>query len=82
MMRANMLSGRSWPTLSLYDEGNKLVLDAEVPGLAEDELRTATRLIEDKKLSEARKLHPALITRYADLEVRALKEGTKAVAGN
>lgn len=35
----NMLSGRSWPTLSLYDEGNKLVLDAEVPGLPEQDIQ-------------------------------------------
>jgi HSP20 family protein len=34
-----MLSGRSWPTLNLYDEGNKLVLDAEVPGLAEQDIQ-------------------------------------------
>jgi len=36
--QTNMMSGRSWPTLSLYDEGNKLVLDAEVPGLAEQDI--------------------------------------------
>jgi HSP20 family protein len=35
----NMLAGRSWPALSLYDEGNKLVLDAEVPGLAEQDIQ-------------------------------------------
>ena len=37
--QTNMLSGRNWPTLSLYDEGNKLVLDAEVPGLAEKDIQ-------------------------------------------
>ncbi len=36
--QANALSGRSWPALNLYDEGNKLVLDAEVPGLAEADI--------------------------------------------
>lgn len=33
------LSGRSWPMLNLYDEGNNLVLDAEVPGLAEQDIQ-------------------------------------------
>jgi HSP20 family protein len=37
--QTNTLSGRGWPRLSLYDEGNKLVLDAEVPGLAEQDIR-------------------------------------------
>jgi len=37
--QTNMLSGRSWPTLNLYDEGQKLVLDAEVPGLSEQDLQ-------------------------------------------
>ncbi|MBK8481154.1 MAG: Hsp20/alpha crystallin family protein [Proteobacteria bacterium] len=28
--------GGDWPALNLYDNGSKLVLEAEVPGLAED----------------------------------------------
>jgi HSP20 family protein len=36
--RTNTLSGRNWPALNLYDEGNKLVLDAEVPGLANEDI--------------------------------------------
>ncbi|MDJ0763608.1 MAG: OmpA family protein [Myxococcota bacterium] len=47
---------------------------------ADASLKSATRLIEDRKLSEARKRHPELIAAYADLEVKALKEGTKAAA--
>jgi HSP20 family protein len=33
------LSGRRWPALNLYDEGNKLVLDAELPGLAAQDIQ-------------------------------------------
>jgi HSP20 family protein len=32
-------SGCHWPTLNLYDEGSKLVLDAEVPGLSEQDIQ-------------------------------------------
>jgi HSP20 family protein len=35
----NVWSGRTWPTLNLYDEGNRLVLDAEVPGLSEQDIQ-------------------------------------------
>lgn len=37
--QTNTLSAQSWPTLNLYDEGDKLVLDAEVPGLSEQEIQ-------------------------------------------
>jgi HSP20 family protein len=33
------LPRRSWPALNLYDEGNKLVLEAEVPGLSEQAIQ-------------------------------------------
>jgi HSP20 family protein len=33
------LSGGGWPAINLYDEGNKLVLDAEVPGLSEKDIQ-------------------------------------------
>jgi HSP20 family protein len=35
--QTNMSSERMWPALNLYDEGDKLVLDAEVPGLANED---------------------------------------------
>jgi len=34
----NTWSVKSWPTLNMYDEGNALVLDAEVPGLSEEDI--------------------------------------------
>jgi len=37
--QTDVLPGSTWPTLSLYDEGNKLVLDAEVPGLGEHDIQ-------------------------------------------
>jgi HSP20 family protein len=37
--QTDVLTGTSWPPISLYDEGNKLVLDADVPGLAERDIQ-------------------------------------------
>jgi len=37
--QTNTLSAHNWPTLNLYDEGNKLVIDAEVPGIAEQDIQ-------------------------------------------
>lgn len=37
--QTNMLSSRAWPLLNMYDEGTKLLLDAEVPGLSEEEIQ-------------------------------------------
>jgi len=37
--QTKILSRRGWPTLSLYDDRTKLVLDAEVPGLAEQDIQ-------------------------------------------
>jgi len=37
--QATTLPRRSWPALNLYDEGNKLVLEAEVPGLSEQAIQ-------------------------------------------
>jgi HSP20 family protein len=37
--QTSMWSGRSWPTINLYDESNKLVLESEVPGLSEQEIQ-------------------------------------------
>ena len=37
--QTSTLSGRSWPAINLYDEGSKLVLDAEVPGLSEKDIQ-------------------------------------------
>jgi HSP20 family protein len=39
--QTNTLSGHSWPTLNLYDEGNKLMLEAELPGLAEQDIKVS-----------------------------------------
>jgi HSP20 family protein len=37
--QTNRWSWPNWPTLNLYDEGSKLVLDAEVPGLSEQDIQ-------------------------------------------
>jgi len=37
--RAHSLSSRGWPTLNVYDEGSELLLDAEVPGLSEQDIQ-------------------------------------------
>jgi len=37
--QTNMLSGRNWPALNLYDEGKELVLCADVPGLSEQDIQ-------------------------------------------
>lgn len=47
---------------------------------ADKGLKEATRLIESGQVSEARKRRPELMSLYADLEVKALKEGTRAAA--
>ena len=39
LQQTNQLSGGGWPTLSMYDEGSKLVLAAEVPGLSEQDIQ-------------------------------------------
>ncbi len=37
--QSGMWPGSSWPTLNLYDEDSKLVLQAEVPGLSEQDIQ-------------------------------------------
>jgi HSP20 family protein len=37
--QTSTLSGGGWPAINLYDEGTKLVLDAEVPGLSEKDIQ-------------------------------------------
>jgi OmpA-OmpF porin, OOP family len=47
---------------------------------ADEDLREASALIEEGKLDKARELRIELQNTYADLELRALKEGRKAAA--
>lgn len=60
-------------------QGANLLFKAESE-FVDKSFRSASRLLEQGETESARKARPALIQKYADLELAALKEGTVAVA--